>query len=201
MRMTSCWLVSLGVACASGSNAPAPESPTTATEARTTASDGQAAAVGSEPEHVVPPFSAEQLRTGIPVGTEIRYRVESAGSPAVIQHWVFTAADERGCTIHSRVLAEDGSLIEDEGEGTSTWAELESHAHFPAATTTRSESTVEVPAGRFETWLFEVRPAEADAPVSRYHFARELPGPPVWMEVSKGGTVVRKMELLSRTQP
>jgi len=152
-------------------------------------------------DYMAPPFPADELRRGIPIGTEMRFRIESQGAPSVIQHWVFTGADDKGCTIAARILAEDGSLIEDKGEGTSTWAELEAHAHFPAATTTRAESRVEVPAGSYETWLYEVRPADPEAPVRRYHFAWKLPGPPVAMEVTKSGTLVTRMVLLDRTQP
>lgn len=153
----------------------------------------------SEPEHVAPPFSVADLRAGLPAGTEIKLRVEAAGKPPVIQHWRFTAADDRGCTIHARILDAEGQLIRDEGSGTSTWAELLTHAQFPAAHTTRSDSSVEVPAGRFETYYFEVNPAKPGDPLRRLHFARELPGPPIFMEVVKDGAVVMKMVLLSRT--
>ncbi len=153
------------------------------------------------PDIVAPPFTAAELRAGLPAGTEIKLRVESANSPAVIQHWIFTAADETGCTIQARVYAEDGTLIEDQGSGTSTWDELESHAHFPAALTTREDASIDVPAGHFDTWLFEVKPAQPGAASQRLHFARSLPGPPVWMEVVKDGVVLTKLELLSRTQP
>lgn len=202
-RMTTprCWFLCLVVACGGGARPSTPAAPQGSPGAEEGASGAERSAGGATADHVAPPFTADQLRAGIPVGTEMRFRVESAGAPALVQHWVFTDADESGCTIASRVLAEDGTLIEDEGSGTSTWAELETHAHFPTAITTRSESSVEVPGGRFETWLFEVRPTEPDAPVRRYHFARELPGPPVWMEVTRGGELVTRMVLLSREQP
>lgn len=150
-------------------------------------------------EHLPPPFSAAELRKGISAGTQMRFQVESAGSPTVIQEWLFRNVDDQGCTIAARILATDGSLISDNGTGTSTWAELESHAHFPAAHSTRRESTVVVPAGEFATWYFEVKSKGPGSPVSRFHFAKELPGPPVWMEVTKNGVVTTKMILLSRT--
>lgn len=158
-------------------------------------------AAGPAKPHLEPPFSAAELRAGLPAGTEIKLRVVAAGQPPVIQHWTFTAADEKGCTIHARILGADGSLIRDEGSGTSSWAELESHAHFPRDLTTRSDSTVEVPAGRFETWLFEVKPARPGDPLRRFHFAKELPGPPVSMEVIADGETALSMQLISRTGP
>ncbi len=189
-------LFGLVMACGSASKPSASSAPGDATNSAATPAETAAA-----PTHVSPPFSAAELRAGIPAGTEMRFRVESAGAPPVIQHWVFTGTDAEGCTIAARVLAEDGTLIKDEGSGTSRWAELESHAHFPLATTTRTDSSVDVPAGHFDTWLFVVRPEDPEAPVRKYQFARELPGPPVWMEVTKGGSLVTRMVLLSRTQP
>jgi hypothetical protein len=173
------------------------------------ATSGQGAASGESaaeadpvpPATLPPPFTAAELRAGIPAGTEITLRVANAGAAPVITQRVFVAADERGCTIQSRVLAEDGSLVRDDGTATTTWEELESHAHFPAARTRRSESSVEVPAGRFATWLFEVLPDDPAGPTRRFHFAPELPGPPVSMEVVQGDTVVMTMELVSRTRP
>jgi hypothetical protein len=96
-------------------------------------------------------------------------------------------------------MSVDGAVVRDEGSGTTTWAELESHAHFPPARTTRTESSVQVPAGTFETWLFEVEPETPSGQRKRLHFARSMPGPPIWMEVTAGGKRVLLMELVSRT--
>ena len=128
-------------------------------------------------DHLPPPFRAQELRAGIPRGTEIKLRVEERGKPPVIQHWVFTDVDDEGCTIHARMLAEDGSLLADEGSGRSTWAQLEAHGHFPAARTTRADSSIEVPAGRFDTWSFTVREDGREGSEKRLHFAPTLPGP------------------------
>ncbi len=98
------------------------------------------------------------------------------------------------------MFAEDGTtLVEDQGPGSSKWTELETHGRFPAALTTRKDDAVDVPAGHFDTWYFEVRPAKAGDPTRRFHFARTLPGPPVWLEFSRDGTVLTSMQLLSRS--
>lgn len=162
-----------------------------------------AAATAPAPTGNLPaPFSAAELKAGIPVGTEIKLRLTAAGEATLVQHWIFTAADDSGCTIHGIMLAEDGvTVLTDDGAGATTWAELETHAHFPAALTTRTDSTVEVEAGKFDTWRFEVRPAAPGEPSKVLHFARDLPGPPVLMEETVDGEVVLRMELVSRTQP
>ncbi len=158
-----------------------------------------APAAGSE--HLRPPFTADELRAGLPVGTELVLRVEQADKPTLLQRWDFVAADESGCTIHSRILTEDGSLQTDAGKGTSTWAELEAHAHFPADRSTRADSTVTVTGGTFETWLFVVQPDKPGGPVKKFHFAKTMPGPPVLMEVIRGDETLMKMELVSRKEP
>lgn len=191
MRIALCSILMISVG-ACGSH---PAEPATPTESATP-TEAKPAPVDSD---YVAPFSAADLREGLPAGTELRLRVETAGEPTVIQHWVFTAADAEGCTIHSRILAEDGTLISDEGEGTSKWVELSQHGQFPAARTTRTASSIDVAAGHFDTWLFVMKPAEPGGPIKRFHFAPSLPGPPVLMEVVNGDTVIMKMELLSHT--
>lgn len=151
--------------------------------------------------HVAPPFTAADLAAGLPVGTELKLRVVAAGEPTVVQHWIWTESDAEGCTIRGLLLAEDGQTVLTDSAGRSSWAELETHAHFPAALTTMSESSIEVEAGTFDTWRFDVQAAGPGDPVKVYHFARTLPGPPVLMEHTLDGEVVLRMELVSRTQP
>lgn len=151
--------------------------------------------------HLPPPFSAEALREGIPQGTEMVLRLETAGQPTVLQRWLFTAADAQGCTIHAWILSPEGEELSDEGEGRSTWAELESHAHFPARRTTRTDSSVSIAAGELDTWRFEVAPEAEGEPVKVFHFSPAHPGPPVLMEVRSGQEVLTRMELVSRSGP
>lgn len=203
--MQTRWISVVAIALsACGSSAPAAEQP--APSSSTVAPSEPAApaepAGSAEPDYIAPPFTKDDLRTSIPAGTELKLRISAAGQPTVIQHWVFTASDASGCTIAARILAEDGTtLIKDEGEGTSTWAELETHGRFPAARTARTDASVDVEAGHFDTWLFVVQPEKPGGPIKKVHFARTLPGPPVLMEVTQGDELLMKMELVSRTQP
>jgi hypothetical protein len=157
-----------------------------------------AAPAAPSPEIAAPPFSAEQIRQAMPVGTRIVLRIAVAGQAPLLEEMTVTAADESGCTIQSRKLAEDGGLLQDAGPSTVTWAGLESHAHFPASATSRSDSKVTVPAGSFDTWLYVVRSSQPDGEERRMHFARALPGPPISMEVVRGGAPTMTMTLVSR---
>lgn len=141
------------------------------------------------------PYTAEQIRDSMPVGTEIRYRLESADAPATIMVFVVDAADATTATMTNRVLSEDGATVIAEEKSTTEWAALMEHATFPADVTTVRASSVEVPAGTFETTEYVVR---KDGAVTTYHFAKALPGPPVSMVEEEGGKVKRSMRLLSR---
>ncbi len=146
------------------------------------------------------PFTADQIRDAMPAGTEIRFRLEEAGKPAVIMHWKVTAADAASMTLVTRILGEDGSLIAEEPAGTSRWDQLVEHASFPADLTVKSEGSVEVPAGTFDSIDYVVtETVDGSRTVSTFKFARQLPGPPVLLSVDKDGVMVRRMTLVERT--
>ncbi|HYU15850.1 MAG TPA: hypothetical protein VEL05_07260 [Candidatus Acidoferrum sp.] len=154
----------------------------------------------AEPGIAPRPFTAEQIRAAMPVGTEIRFRVEESGKPVTILQWRVTAADEATMTMTARMLGEDGAVLAEEPATPTRWDELVGHATFPADRTTRTQGTVDLPAGRFDTIDYTVSETQgASKTVSAFHFARSLPGPPVLIVVEKDGTEVRRMTLLSRT--
>ncbi|MFZ5478979.1 MAG: hypothetical protein ACOZNI_19570 [Myxococcota bacterium] len=143
----------------------------------------------------------EELRAAFPQGTRVRLAIAIPGQPEMEQRWQFVAVDAETCTIASQVYTPAGELVQDEGQGTSTWAELYTHADFPASKTTREESSVDVPAGHFDTWLYTVRKAGEDGvpELHRYHFAKTLPGPPVLYTAEREGKEIFRMTLLERT--
>lgn len=181
--MTPMWLL-LACAHAPISQMGGPETPTVAP-----APDGALA-----PN----PFTVDQLRGAFSAGMRIRLLMRTAGEPDFEERWTITAADTSGMTIASQRYSPDGTLLEDEGSGTSTWEELHTHADFPANQTVRESSSVDVPAGHFETWLYTVVDPAADT-VKRYHFAKDLPGPPVKFTIQQGKGTVFEMTLLERT--
>ena len=134
-------------------------------------------------------FTQEQLRAGNPSGRVIELRIEVEGKPTTIEHWEFTNADANGVTIRSISRDEAGTTIADE-TGTSAWAELHSHAKFPAATTTFEDNvSVTVPAGTFVTRVYTVK---ADGATRRFWFAADMPGPPVQFTTERDGKVVMR---------
>ncbi len=160
-----------------------------------------AAAVDPSTQAIAPrPFTADQIRDAMPKGQVLRFRMEGAGAAATVEEWTVVAADAEGMTLASKVFAEDGALLRDEGEARSTWIELRDHATFPAAATTRTEGELDTPLGRLATWTYEVsKPGDDGVPVvSTFVFAKTLPGPPVLLTVTRQGQVVRRMTLLAR---
>ncbi|MCB9689357.1 MAG: hypothetical protein H6735_30245 [Alphaproteobacteria bacterium] len=145
-------------------------------------------------------FDAAALRDGFVLGTKVRFRIEEAGKEPIEERWEVTGHTDTGCTIASTTVnPTTGALIEDQGEGTSTWEELESHAAFPAHLTSISDSTIIVPAGTFQTVRYTV--VQEDGTTKVLHFAKNLPGPPVSMVVTRGKEVVMSMVLLERSAP
>ncbi len=145
------------------------------------------------------PFTAEQIRDAMPTGCQLKFRMEVAGEPTLIEQWVVTAANGTQMTMSSKSFAEDGKLVGDQGSDTSTWTQLMEHATFPAARTTVTERTVETPAGTFAAIVYEVRDTKEGVPVvTHFHFAKTLPGPPVLLTVDAGGKRIRTMTLLER---
>lgn len=150
----------------------------------------------SLPDGTLPrPFTAEQIRAAMPVGTQIDLRVAVGGQAPVSFRWVVSAADAETVTILSSTQGPDGRWTPDEGDGRSRWSELVEHAAFPSKQSQRVESTVDTPLGHFDTWRYTVNGKDeaGNAQVSTYHFARTLPGPPVLYTIEQGGVEVFRM--------
>lgn len=159
------------------------------------------APVSEAAEAIAPrPFDADQLRAGIPQGTTIRLTVAQAGKPTVEQRWEFVSCTAESATIASKVYDTSGTLLEDEGVATSTWAELNEHATFPAAATVREDAVLDGPLGHLETWRYTVTSAGDDGVmlVKRYDFAKTLPGPPALFTIERQGEEILRMAMIER---
>jgi hypothetical protein len=185
----------LTLACGRPSVAPAPTAiegatPEAAAPSAAPAVGGSTGAPGAATAaDLPPPFDADALRAGLTVGTRIRFRMTPGGE----EEWEVVAADERGCTITTR-----------KGGGEETeqvsWTDLEGHARFPAAQTTREETQLTIAAGSMTAWHYTVTAGPAEmATVREFWFAAGHPGPPVLMTIRKAGDEVVRMELLSRS--
>lgn len=170
--------------------------PTTSAPSTEVAEVAEVAAPASLPT----PYTAEQIRDAMPVGTRVRFRVEAAGQPTVEKTMVVTAADESTGTFTSQTVdPASGAVLKDEGPSAYPWAELREHAAFPASQTERADAEIELPMGRYATWVYTV--TDPAGPVTNYWFATALPGPPVQMVVSQGEAELMRMTMIEHSAP
>lgn len=172
------------LACATTKALPAPAPvvpPTGAVEAAATATN---------------PFTVAELAAGLPLGTRIRLRFTTPDGKAVEEQWLFLAVDEKGAYILSETLVQAGAPPGARSVAYSSWAELHTHADFPAASTTVEAGTLDTPVGKLDSWLYTV--TEGDT-VKRLSFLAKQPGPPVLFTQTVAGVETSRMEVLERT--
>jgi hypothetical protein len=159
------------------------------------AADGDAAQPEGAPKLATPPFTAEQIRDATKVGRTYRF-VMHQGEQDLNVTVRFTAVTPEGSTIERSVVDAGGNTL-DQGTEQTTWEQLMDHAAFPADATVITETTVEVPAGKFDVLLYTITSEQDGNPVvSRMYFARSLPGAPIKAEVTVGDQPMFSMELV-----
>lgn len=157
------------------------------------------------------PFTAAEIRDAMPVGTTVALRQETPGATPVVARWEVVDADDDAVLIEYTRATEDGVALTPPTRKRDLWTDLESHARFPAASTTRVRTSMATPLGTFEGWRYEVRastPGQEPVPgappsdeVRTLFFADAWPGPPLVMTVQRGGQQVLRLEVVERTRP
>lgn len=103
--------------------------------------------------------------------------------------------NEYGTSLRTELFSEDGERLQDLGADFLTWREWRRRARLPAASTSLETSSVTAAGGSFTTWLYTVTDG---ATVQRFHYAKDLPGPPVLSTMEVAGVEVSRTELLER---
>lgn len=169
-------------------SAPAPEQP------GATGDPAQAPA-GDEVVLAQPPFTAEQIRAATKEGRTYRFAMQQ-GEQTLTVTMRFSEVTDAGATIERSVVDAAGNTV-DQGKEQATWDVLVDHASYPADATEITETSIEVPAGRFDVMLYTIKTEQEGNPVvSRMYFARELPGAPVKAEITVGDQPMFSMELV-----
>jgi hypothetical protein len=123
--------------------------------------------------------------------------METTGEPTTILRMEFVRVAPDQVTIRRTVATESGEILNGPTDLTSTWTELRSHALWPAKDMSITEDTVEVPAGRFDALLYDVRELSEEGPMrTKAWFAKSLPGAPVLMKVDVEGGPSSTMTLV-----
>ncbi len=159
------------------------------------------------PDHLPTPFSAEELKAWNVPGYQTTYLVEAEGREplTVLTQWL-PSEGGKGVFV-SQEMSSRGELLGKPQKASADWKELQSHASFPVSATQVSTVEIEVPAGKFTCWRYDVeRPVpsgegEPKTLVMSFWFARDLPGPPVLMQHRLEGRVTMTMTLLSHKRP
>lgn len=144
------------------------------------------------------PFTADEIRQGCPDGRLIRLRIEADGQLVGFRTNRFSAGDADGATLESQRFAADGTETGPPEADRVTWRQLQAHAAFPAASTTRLAETIETPLGMNEC----LRYTRVDGDeVSTFWFARALPGMPIRFESEAGGRVTSRVTMIESSMP
>lgn len=144
-------------------------------------------------DHAPTPFSAAEIRAGCQPPRTIRLRVEPAGQAAFERVNRFVEADLDGALQETQRFSLDGAPLDEPIRQRATWLGFQEHASFPERLTTISEESIELPAGRFDCWLYQVRDGGDER---RFWFARDLPGMPIRMEEHEDGVLTFRMVML-----
>jgi hypothetical protein len=140
-------------------------------------------------------FTARQLHDACKSGHTLVYAIETPGKPAMRMTMRFLDATESDVLVETTVTDAEGHAAEPPDRGRATWEELDKHGEFPRERTTVTDETITTPAGTFATRLYTV--AGKEGAVSRFYFAKSLPGPPVLFFTVKGGERVSTSTLQS----
>jgi hypothetical protein len=133
------------------------------------------------------PFSATEIRVGCPPGRTVRSLVEQAGQEPYIGVTKFVTGDEDGADQEFWRESPDRTRLTEPQRRRSTWLEFQGHASMPAAQTTRTEETIDIPAGRFECMKYVRRDEDG---VATFWFARVAPGMPLKFQQQVDGQIV-----------
>ena len=146
------------------------------------------------------PFTPGEIRDATPKGFSRRYRVSGPEGVEGYREWTVLEADKKGAKIENRELTPDLSPMGKPSVGRSKWTELQSHATFPANSTTIEDVEHETPSGKYPCLLYTVFGEDDGVGVlHRFWFARTLPGAPVEFESLRDGELVFRHTLVETT--
>jgi hypothetical protein len=141
------------------------------------------------------PFTADEIRKAFPVGRTDVFRIEGGDHVMTMTNRVLKSGEKE--VEIERAAATDGKESP-AAKKTSTWREMQAHGAFPKASTTITEETIEVPAGKFECLVYAVNRGPTKCTM---YFAKKLPGPPVKMTMETQGKVDSTMVLVEHKEP
>lgn len=146
-----------------------------------------------EPGCAPTPYSAKQIRDAMPEGGGRYYTLRGdAASSMVYYHFEKVTATD--CSVETMHFNHEGLTSDIQTKDHVLWTELQKHASYALDEVTITEVRLALKGGTFDCWSYAVDSASPGR--DEYYFAKELPGPPVYMrKLDDNGTVVYEMEL------
>lgn len=146
-----------------------------------------------EDGHAPTPYSAKQIHEAMPEYGG-RYYLLRGDSESSMVNYNFDHVTETDCSIETMYFDMDGFTSTTETEDHVLWTDLQYHASFPLDEVTITEVRLELAAGTFDCWNYTLNDAFPGR--DEFYFAKDLPGPPVYMRsLDDDGTVIFEMEL------
>ena len=142
-----------------------------------------------EPDHLPTPFTAAEIRDASPPGKTVHVLVEEDGEEPYMTVTRYISCDAEGAIRHAWQETPGGVRLSEPQEFQSAWLDLQAHASFPAATTSRDEVELDTPLGRLNCLRYARRDGDD---VHTFWFSRDLPGMPVRIESATNGRVVER---------
>lgn len=141
------------------------------------------------------PFSSEQIRKALPKGSWVKLRNETQDGPPTAITFRFLGGTKQNARIETTITDEKGSQLAPPDKSAPSWKELQSHASFPEASVRIGQGRIRTFMGDLDCLFYEVR---GGGTVTRYWFAKALPGPPVLLEEIRDGKLLRRMTMTGR---
>jgi hypothetical protein len=123
-----------------------------------------------------PPFSAEQIRAGMPLGSVIEWCPRLQGETSSADRWEVVAADDATVTLRMTTTRVGDDEVVADTTKVFAFAELVTHAVFPADRAERTSVPLTTKVGSGPGWVYTVR---GDQGTQRFEFLTAAPGAPV----------------------
>ncbi len=178
---------------------PAPDAAPEASPVGAEPATGEAPAARPEPGLLPMPFTADEIREEWVEGLTLVMHTKTPEGETR-DRWTVVAADTEGVDIRFAPIDAAGNAAGEPRDERSGWVELRDHASYPADTASLEEVTRDTALGRLDCWLYRVRD-DATGSETEVLFAKQLPGAPVEMRMSKDGTEIMEMLQVERHRP